>query len=102
MTTPEQIEKMNYTDLMAFLEEVNRPPGGKDSVRTLIQNCFLNTTSKVLDIGCNTGYISFEIAHIARCKVMGVDINENMIKKAEKTRKKDLFGYLVKFKIAAL
>ena len=98
--TPQKIKQMSYVDLMAFLDEVNRPPGGKDSVRILAQNCFINKDSKVLDIGCNTGYISFEIAHLAKCSVVGVDINKNMIKAAEKIRKKDSLGHLVKFKVA--
>src|SRR5260370_7957367 len=67
---------------MATLDEVNRPPGGKDSIRLLIQNTFLQKDSVVLDVGCNTGYCTFEIAHIAKCKVTGLDVNKNMIASA--------------------
>lgn len=98
--TPQKIREMSYMDLMAFLNEVNRPPGGKDSIRILVQNCFIAKDSKVLDVGCNTGYVSFEIARLAKCSVVGVDINENMIKVAEKIRKNDSLGHLIKFKIA--
>lgn len=91
---------MAYVDLMAFLDEVNRPPGGKDSIRILTQNCFIAKDSKVLDVGCNTGYVSFEIAHLAKCSVIGVDINENMIQVTEEMRMKDPLGHLIKFKIA--
>ena len=82
--TKEKIKKMSYVDLMAFLGEVNRPPGGKNSIRLLVQNCFITKDSKVLDIGRNTGYVSFEIAHLARCSVVGIDINKNMIEVAKK------------------
>ena len=98
--TKEKIKKMSYVDLMAFLEEVNRPPGGKNSIRLVVQNCFITKDSKVLDIGCNTGYVSFEIAHLARCSVVGIDINKNMIEVAKKNRKKDPLGHLIKFKVA--
>lgn len=98
--TPQEIKKMGYVDLMAFLEEVNRPPGGKDSIRAVVQNCFINKDSKVLDIGCNTGYCTFEIAHLAKCSIIGIDINGNMIKSANKIRKKDPLGYLIKFQMA--
>ena len=91
---------MSYVDLMAFLGEINRPPGGKDSVRRVIQNCFINKESKVIDVGCNTGYCSFEIVHTAKCHVTGVDLNRNMIKAADGFKKKDPFGFLVDFKIA--
>ena len=98
--TLQKIKEMGYVDLMAFLGEVNRPPGGKDAVRTLTQNCFFTKDSKVLDVGCNTGYVSFEIARLTKCSVIGVDISENMVKAAEKIRKKDKLGYLIKFKVA--
>lgn len=98
--TAHKIKKMNYVDLMAFLKEVNRPPGGKDSIRILVQNCFINKSSKVLDIGCNTGYISFEIVHLVKCKVVGIDISKEMIDTAEKNRRQDPLGHLIKFKVA--
>jgi len=95
--TSKKIKEMNYVDLMAFLEEINRPPGGKDSIRIIVQNCFITKDSNVLDIGCNTGYVSFEIARIAKCLITGIDINKNMIKVAKKIRKKDPLGHLIKF-----
>jgi len=98
--TKEKIKKMGYVDLMAFLGEVNRPPGAKNSIRLVVQNCLITKNSKVLDIGCNTGYVSFQIAHLTKCTVIGIDINKNMIKVAEKIRKKDPFGHLIKFKVA--
>jgi len=98
--TLQKIKEMSYVDLMAFLDEVNRPPGGKDSIRVLVQNCFITKDSKVLDAGCNTGYISFEIAHLAKCSVVGVDISENMIRSSEKIKKKDPLGHLIEFKVA--
>ncbi|MEK7518157.1 MAG: class I SAM-dependent methyltransferase [Patescibacteria group bacterium] len=78
------IRQMDYVDFMATLDEINRPPGGKDSIRILVQNTFLNKNSHVLDIGCNTGYCSFEIAELAKCKVTGLDINKKMVKSANK------------------
>lgn len=98
--TSQKIKEMGYLDLMAFLEEINRPPGGKDSVRILTQNCFITKDAKVLDVGCNTGYVSFEIAHLAQCLVVGVDISKKMISAAEKIKKRDPLGRLIKFKIA--
>lgn len=98
--TTQKVKEMSYVDLMAFLGEVNRPPGGKNSIRILVQNCFITRNSKVLDVGCNTGYVSFEIAHLAKCSVVGIDINKNMIKSAKKIKKKDPLGHLVEFKVA--
>lgn len=73
---------MGYVDFMAALDEINRPPGGKESIRELVLNTFLTKDSNVLDVGCNTGYCAFEIANLAKCKVVGLDINKNMIRTA--------------------
>ena len=82
--TEEVLRSIPYVELMAYLGEINRPPGGKDSIRRLVQNCFLNHTSNVLDVGCNTGYCAFEIAHLAKCEVTGVDLSPEMISEANK------------------
>lgn len=98
--TPEKIKKMPYVELMAFLNEINRPPGGKDSIRMLVQNCFISKDSQVLDVGCNTGYCSFEVARLAKCRVTGIDISSEMVESAKKIRNTDPLGYLIDFRIA--
>lgn len=97
--TTQKIRAMTYVELMAFLGEVNRPPGGKDSIRQLVQNCFITKDSKVLDIGCNTGYCSFEIAHLTKCSVIGIDISPAMINTAKKFQRMDPLGKLIEFKV---
>lgn len=98
--SPEEIGRMSYVDLMAFLGEVNRPPGGKDSIRQLVQNTFINTESVVLDVGCNTGYCSLEIALLAKCHVIGVDVNENMVNEANRQAKGNQMINLIRFQVA--
>lgn len=102
MITVNDIRKMPYVEFMAFLEETNRPPGGKDSLRKVVQNTFITNKSKVLDVGCNTGYCSFEIAHLTKSQVIGIDINRKMVQVAKKELKKDLPEYqkMISFKIA--
>jgi len=95
-----KIKKMSYVELMAFLGEINRPPGGKDSIRQLVQNCFIIKKSSVLDVGCNTGYCTFEVAHLAKCRAVGVDISPVMIERAKEFQKSDPLGKLVEFKVA--
>ena len=81
-----QIESMNYVQFMAFMNETNRPPGGKGAVRKVAQQVFLNSDNTVLDVGCNTGFISFELARLTKCSVIGVDISTEMIKVANEHR----------------
>jgi ubiquinone/menaquinone biosynthesis C-methylase UbiE len=77
--TKSEIKQMNYTDFIALIKETNRCPGGKDSIRKIIQNSFINSSSKVLEIGSNTGFTSLEIAHIVKCEVKGIDVSENCV-----------------------
>lgn len=98
--TKTQIKEMSYVSFMALLDEVNRPPGGKDSVRKAVQNSFITNTSKVLDVGCNTGFCTFEIAHLAKAKVTGIDISPDMIAAARRYKSKDPLGALATFRVA--
>ena len=49
-------------------------------VRTCLGDC---QKSKILDVGCETGFISLFLAQIG-CDVIAIDNNVAMIKKAEK------------------
>lgn len=85
--TKDVVSKMGYVDFLALLNETNRPPGGKDSVRRMAINSFVNFKSRVLHSGCNTGYCSFEISHLTKCKVNAIDVNKNMVAAANKKLK---------------
>jgi len=82
--TNEEILQMDYVSFMGLLDENNRPPGGKKSIREILTNTFINSNSKVLHVGCNTGYSSFEIMHLTKCQVTGIDVNEYMIAAGKK------------------
>jgi ubiquinone/menaquinone biosynthesis C-methylase UbiE len=76
------IQKMPYTDFIALIQETNRCPGGKDSIRRIIQNTFLTNNSHVLEIGSNTGFTSLELARSVKCEVEGIDVSASCIKTA--------------------
>lgn len=84
MITVEEISKMPYFDFLAHLDENNRPPGGKDTLRLLVKNTFLSEKSNVLVVACNSGYSTFEVAHLSKCKITGLDINKKAIETAHK------------------
>ena len=77
--TPLEIEKLSYTDFVSLLQEENRPPGGKKTVREVILNSFVDRQSNVLEIGCTNGFTSLEIARLIGCQVIGVDISSSSI-----------------------
>ncbi|MBU1870669.1 class I SAM-dependent methyltransferase [Patescibacteria group bacterium] len=100
--TKNEVLKMGYVDFLALLNETNRPPGGKDSVRRMAINSFINFKSKVLHSGCNTGYCSFEISHLTKCKVNAVDVNKNMVAAGKKKLKlePDIFKNNISFSLS--
>ena len=100
MLTVDAIKNMNYVQLLASIDEINRPPGGKDSIRRIVQNTFLTKDSYVLDVGCNTGYSCFEIARLVKCKIIGIDISPEMISTAHNFKETEIYGDNINFKIA--
>lgn len=83
---PEDIDKMNYVQFISLLRETNRCPGGKQTIQKIIQNSFIESGSQVLEIGCNTGFTSLEIARTRKCRVTGID----PVKEAVETAKLQL------------
>lgn len=100
--TANEIRQMDYVSFMGLLNETNRPPGGKDSMRRMVQNAFLTENSHVLHAGCNTGFCSFEIVHLVKCKVTAIDINPHMIASAieKKNREPSPFRNLLYFQLS--
>lgn len=87
-TTAEDIREMSYVDFLTFLDETNRPPGGKTAVRDLIRRANVRQHDRVLDVGCNTGFLSFELARVADCPVIGVDVSDRMVTRADERLKR--------------
>jgi ubiquinone/menaquinone biosynthesis C-methylase UbiE len=71
--TEKLIYSMSYVDFISLLRETNRCPGGKNTIRKIIQNTFIQKGSKVLEIGSNTGFTSLEFARTTQCEIIGID-----------------------------
>lgn len=94
----EDIEKLSYTDFVSLIQEENRPSGGKNTIREILINTFINKDSKVLEVGCTNGFTSLEIARTIGCKVWGIDVNANSIENAYKRRDESIKSH-VKFEV---
>lgn len=70
---------MDYSKLVGLIKERNRPSGGIKSVHTVAVNTFMTPDKLMLEIGCNTGFTSVNMALLTGAKVIGIDINENSI-----------------------
>ena len=87
--TVDDIKSMSYVDFISLLRETNCCPGGKRTIFRIIQSTFINSQSKVLEIGCNTGFTSLEIARTSKSNVLGIDISEVAVSEANKLLGKD-------------
>jgi len=74
--------------------------GGLEATKELIELCHVDKSSYVLDVGCGVGITACYIAKEYDCKVVAVDISEEMIKRAEERAKRRDVEDKVEFKVA--
>ena len=84
--TAAEIDRLSYPELVALLRETNRCPGGKRSINTIARIALLDAASRVLEVGCSTGFTSLELAKITRSRIMGVDVVPAAVAEAERAR----------------
>ena len=103
MLSVEEIQKMSYTDFIALIRETNRCPGGKDTIRQIVQNSFVDSESKILDVGSNTGFTSLELAHITKSSICGIDVSKSCVEIANELLSNDIESVRnrVKFKVGS-
>lgn len=88
--TADEVLNLSYTDFISLIKETNRCPGGKDTIRKIVQNSFIDSSSRVLDVGSNTGFTSLEIAHISKCRISGIDVSSECVTTANQLLDKDI------------
>ena len=87
--TKTDIEQMSYTDFIALLDETNRCPGGKKTIRRIRELVHIDDKTKILDVGSNTGFTSLELARITSANISGIDVSESCVSQANKSLSKD-------------
>ena len=74
--TVKEIEKMDFSTLVAVVREPNMCSGGRETIRTAIKEGNIGGAVNILEVGSNTGYSSIEFAiTLPNSKVTGIDIN---------------------------
>lgn len=81
--TVSEIEKMTYTQFVAYIDQWNVPPGALDTINQWAVFGHVTSKSNVLEIACTTGLSSREIARITGCSAKGIDICEDSIESAK-------------------
>jgi ubiquinone/menaquinone biosynthesis C-methylase UbiE len=97
MITKNNINEIDYSEIVAILNERNRPSGGIQSIQSICVNAFILEKSNVLEIGSNTGFTCVNIALLTGANVTGIDINLRSIEKARNYAKEMGVDNKVKF-----
>ncbi|KGK99748.1 ubiquinone biosynthesis methyltransferase UbiE [Methanococcoides methylutens] len=94
-----EIEDLGYYDFMSYLGVPYFHVGGLTSTERLAELCQVNKDSKVLMVGCGTGFSACFVAQRFGCSVVGVDIAEVSIRKAKERAKSLGLGERVEFRM---
>jgi Methylase involved in ubiquinone/menaquinone biosynthesis len=78
------VEKQTYLDLLAQHSIDSAHPGGLGMTKTLLARETITSDMVLLDVGCGTGQTTLFIAEHYPCRVVAVDINQNMLDKASR------------------
>ena len=90
--TKKRVEDMNYVDLLSYIEEVNRCPGGKRSIVKMLNTIHLPVNPKILEIGSNTGFTSMELSKLLKdAEIIGIDVNQNAVEKSEELLSREVY-----------
>ncbi len=95
-----RVEEMNYFELLAWLGIGSSHPGGFPATRQNLNALQIKPEEYVLDAGCGSGLTACQLAKTIGCKIIGVDINPQMIEKASLRAEKEGLSHLVEFRIA--
>ena len=88
-----------FFDFAAHLG-ITKHLGGQDATKELIDRTRITPLSYVLDVGCGVGTTACHLAFCMGCRVIGVDINPNMVERARARAKHLKLTDLVDFRVA--
>lgn len=95
----EEIENLSYYDFMSYLGVPFYQIGGLTSTEKLGGLCQIDEDKKVLVIGCGTGFNACYIVRKFGCRLVGVDIAEEAIKKAKERAESENLRGRVEFRV---
>ena len=76
---------------------ITKHGGSLSATREFIQLCHIKKDSLVLDVGCGVGATSCYLAKKIGCRIVGVDIREDMVARAKERAQRETNGHLVEF-----
>lgn len=80
--TPTFIRDLSYPDFVGFINQWNTPPGSYSTISKLAVFSDMDSSSRVLEVACTTGFSSREFAVKTGCSGTGFDRSEHSIRMA--------------------
>lgn len=77
------LHAMAYPDFVAFIGQINTPPGAQNTVKYWEKNSGIMDESIILDLACSTGFSSRCLVQYTGCNSYGIDISEKAIEIAK-------------------
>ncbi len=78
----EYVKNLSYPDFVGFVNQWNVLPGAYTTLSKWISFSHINSTSKIMQFACTTGFQSREIALLTGCSGCGFDLSEEAVKMA--------------------
>ena len=94
-----EAEALGYYDFMSYLGVPYYHVGGLTSTKKLAELCRIDSTKKVLMVGCGTGFSACYLARKIGCEVIGIDIAELSIEEAKERAKRQGVLDKAKFRV---
>lgn len=89
-----------YFEIQAYMG-TTKHMGGLEATKELIELCRIRADLTVLDVGCGVGATTVYLAKKHGCRVVGVDISEHMIARAEERSKREGVQNQIEFRVAS-
>lgn len=97
LSTSDRIVHEAYGRMQMDLESQTWSKGTENEIKYIISNCYLEQTSKIIDIGCGTGRHSIRLTELGY-SVVGIDSVDSLINLAK--NKANLKNLEIKFIVA--
>ena len=94
-----EVEQLGYYDFMSYVGVPFYYTGGLKSSLELVRLCHIEENKKILMVGCGTGLSACFLAKKLGCDVVGVDIAELSVKKAQERAKQEFIADRAEFRI---
>jgi arsenite methyltransferase len=90
---------MDFLDMQAYVG-VTKHVGGIEATDEILSLCHIEDAHEVLNVGCGIGVGSARIAKKYNCRVVGVDISEQMIEWSHRRAREERVEVKVEFRTA--